>query len=141
MTKQHTDTIMGTRRPTLKTTNIVSAVKAVGGNSPPSSGCVASRSVTRLTLSFRSSTPRVRDAAGAQGNYRSHEALRRPGCFTIELARRGLRRSAGNGRFRHVQLRRKNRREVEGGGETPMPRGPCAGGACAKRGRGGGRAI
>lgn len=102
MTKGHTNTIMGTRRLTLKASNIVSAVKAVGGNSPPSGGCVAARSVTRRTLSFRSSTPRARDAAGAQENYHSHEALRRPGGFTIELARRGLRRSAENSRFRHV---------------------------------------
>lgn len=47
---------MGTRRPTPKPINIVSAVKAVGGNSPPSGGGVAARSVTRRTLSFRSST-------------------------------------------------------------------------------------
>lgn len=132
---------MGTRRQTPKAINIVSAVKAVGGNSPPSGGCVASRSVTRRTLSFCSSACRATDAEGARGNYRSREALRGPGCFTIELGRRGLRRRAGKCRFRLVQLWTKNGREVEGGGETPMPSGPCAGGACAVRGRGGGRAI
>ncbi|KAB0386067.1 hypothetical protein FD755_001023 [Muntiacus reevesi] len=67
MTKGHTETIMGTRRQTSKSINIVSAVKAVGGNSPPSGGCVAARSVTRRTLSFCSSARRASDAAGARG--------------------------------------------------------------------------
>lgn len=134
--------IVGTRRQTPKAINIVWAVKAVGGNSPPSGGCVAPRSVTRRTLPFRSSAPGAGEAAGVWGNYRSHEAVRGPECFTIELRWGGRRRrSAGNGRFRHVQLRAQRCREVEGGGETSMPSGPCAGGACAIRGRGGGRAI
>lgn len=55
---------MGTRRQTRKAINIVSAVKAVGGNSPPSGGCVAARSVTRRTLALGRSTPRARQAAG-----------------------------------------------------------------------------
>lgn len=140
MTEGHKK-ILGTRRQTLRAINITGAVKAVGGNSPPSRGCVASRSVTRRTLSSRSSAPGASKAAGVCGNYRSHEALRGPGCLTIELRWRGPRRSSGNGRFRHVQPRIESREEVEGGGETSMPSGPCAGGACAIRGRGGGRAI
>ncbi|XP_069457177.1 lysine-specific demethylase 9 isoform X2 [Ovis canadensis] len=67
MTKGHTETIMGTRLQTSKAINIVSAVKAVGGNSPPSGGCVAARSVTRRTLSFCSSARRASYAAGARG--------------------------------------------------------------------------
>lgn len=141
MTEEDKKKIMGTRRQTLRAMNAVRAVKAVGGNSPPSGGCVAARSVTRRTLSFRSSAPAAREAAGGGADYRSQEAPRGPGGCTIAPGWRGLRRGAANGRFRHVPLWTGLRREVEGRGGTPRPSGPCAGCACAIRGRGGGRAI
>ncbi|KAK2106791.1 Lysine-specific demethylase 9 [Saguinus oedipus] len=53
---------------------------------------------------------------GARRNYSSHDALR------------------GTGWERPLPA-------LEGGGETPMPSGQCAGGACAMRGRGGVRAV
>lgn len=82
MTEEGKKTIMGTRRPPPRAANTVWAVKAVGGNSPPSGGCVAARSVTRRTLSFRSSAPAARQAAGGGGNYRSQEAPRGPEGWT-----------------------------------------------------------
>lgn len=60
----HKPAMRRTRRQPRKTINIVSAVKAVGGPSPPSGGCVAARSVTRRTLPFRCSAPGAREAAG-----------------------------------------------------------------------------
>ncbi|XP_014314444.1 lysine-specific demethylase 9 isoform X4 [Myotis lucifugus] len=82
MTEEGKEKIMGTRRPTRRATNTVWAVKAVGGNSPPSGGCVAAQSVTRRTLSFRSSAPAAMQAAGGGGNYRSQEAPRGLGGWT-----------------------------------------------------------
>lgn len=146
MKEEHWKWSAWTHGETLKAINIVWAVRAVGGNSPEGGSCVAPRSVPRRTLP--SAPPLREQSGGGGGGGRTRRAvelqlpqgLARPGCFTIEarLARSAER--CRNCRFRHVQVY-ENDRSVEGGGETPMPSGPCAGSACANRGRGGGRAI
>lgn len=130
---------LNTHRQTPKAINIVWAVGAVGGKSPAGGSCVAPpkrAGAHAPSLLLHSESWRTRRAVELQ----LPQGLARPGRFTIEarLARSAAR--CRNCRFPHVQLDEKDG-SVAGGGETPMPSGPCAGGACAKRGRGGGRAI
>ncbi|CAK6439174.1 unnamed protein product [Pipistrellus nathusii] len=90
MTEEDGKTTMGTRRQwTRGAVDTVWAVRAVGGHSPPSRGCVAARSVPRRTLSFRSPPPLPGRRLGAGGLPLPGGPARRGGPYNSGEERRG----------------------------------------------------